>query len=166
MAFTCEVCGKSHVGETRDIRLSLPDPIFLLDGNEREQRARVGDDSAVLQGKHDERFFVRALLELPIEGEEGYFGYGSWIEVSPADFAALGELWHDEEGWSSEPFPGTLANELSPYAFTEGLPVLIRLRDVQLLPLVELGEGDHELVRAQKYGISVHRAHQLAATVA
>lgn len=166
MAFTCEVCGRAHAGETRDIRLSLPDPIFLLDEHEREQRARVSDDSAVLQGKHGERFFVRALLELPVEGEEGYFGYGSWIEVSPDAFTALGELWHDEEGWRSEPFAGTLANELSPYAFTEGLPVLIRLRDVQLLPLVELEDGEHELIRAQRHGISRHRAHELAATVA
>ena len=101
-----------------------------------------------------ERFFVRALLELPIDGEEGYFGYGSWIEVSPEDFEALGELWHDEDGWRSDPFAGTLANELHPYAFTEGLPVRLRLREVRLLPLVELDETDHELVRAQRNGIS------------
>ena len=60
---------------------------------------------------------------------------------------------------------GTLANELSPYAFTEGLQVRIRLRDVQLLPLVELEDGEHELVRAHRHGISPHRAHQLAETV-
>ena len=42
----------------------------------------------------------------------------------------------------------------------------IRLRDVQLLPLVELDDADHELVRAQRNGISPHRAHELAATVA
>ncbi len=41
----------------------------------------------------------------------------------------------------------------------------IRLRDVRLLPLVELDETDHELVRAQRNGISAHRAHQLAETV-
>ncbi len=165
MGFTCEVCGETHAGETRDIRLGLPDPIFRIDEAERDERAWVGDDSAVLRDREAERFFVRALLELPIDGEEGYFGYGSWIEVSPADFAALGELWHDENGWRSEPFPGTLANELLPYAFTEGLPVQIRLRDVKLLPLVELDEADHELVRAQQNGISAHRAHQLAETV-
>jgi hypothetical protein len=45
------------------------------------------------------------------------------------------------------------------------LPVRIRLRDVQVLPHVELEDGEHELVRAQRYGISPHRAHQLAATV-
>ena len=165
MAFTCDVCGETHAGETRDIRMGLPQPIFLLDEHEREELARVGDDSAVLRDRDRERFFVRALLELPIAGEEGYFGYGAWIEVSEPDFAALRELWDDEDGWRSEPFPGTLANELSPYAFTEGLPVRIRLRDVQLLPLVDLEDGEHELVRAQRNGISQHRAHQLAATV-
>jgi hypothetical protein len=166
VGFTCDVCGETHAGETRDIRMGLPQPIFLLDDDEREQRSVVGDDSAVLHGKAGDRFFVRALLELPIAGEDGYFGYGTWIEVSEPDFAALRELWDDEDGWRSEPVAGTLANELSPYAFTEGLRLQIRLRDVELLPLVELDDGDHELVRAQRFGISPHRAHQLAATVA
>lgn len=165
MTFACEVCGETHAGETRDIRLSLPDPIFRIEEPDREERARVGEDSAVLRDGDVERFFIRALLELPIEGEDGYFGYGSWIEVTPADFETLGELWHDEDGWRSGPFAGTLANELHPYAFTEGLPVQVRLRDVRLLPLVELDDTDHELVRAQQNGISAHRAHQLAATV-
>jgi hypothetical protein len=146
--------------------MSLPQPIFLLDDDEREQRSQVSDDSAVLHGETGDRFFVRALLELPIAGEDGYFGYGAWIEVSEPDFAALRDLWDDDDGWRSEPVAGTLANELSPYAFTEGLSLQIRLRDVELLPLVELEDGEHELVRAQRYGISPHRAHQLAATVA
>lgn len=166
MGFTCDVCGEKHAGETRDIRMGLPQPIFLLDDDEREQRSLVSDDSAVLHGESGDRFFVRALLELPIAGEDGYFGYGAWIEVSEPDFAALRELWDDDDGWRSEPVAGTLANELSPYAFTEGLSLQIRLRDVELLPLVELEDGEHELVRAQRYGISPHRAHQLAATVA
>jgi hypothetical protein len=165
VGFTCVVCGETHAGDTRDIRMSLPDPIYRIEEEEREERAWVGEDSAVLRNGAGERFFVRALLELPIDGEEGYFGYGSWIEVTPTDFDALGELWHDEDGWRSEPFAGTLANELHPYAFTEGLPVRLRLREVHLLPLVELDEADHELVRAQRNGISPHRAHQLAETV-
>ncbi len=166
MAFTCDVCGERHAGETRDIRMGLPHPIFLLDEDERERRAAVGDDSAVLHEEASDRFFVRALLELPIADDDGYFGYGAWIEVSEADFAALRELWDDEDGWRAGPVAGTLANDLSPYAFTEGLPLQIRLRDVELLPLVELEDADHELVRAQRNGISAHRAHQLAATVA
>ena len=166
MGFTCAVCGETHAGETRDIRLGLPQPIFLLDEDERRRRAHVEDDFAVLNDPAGDRYFVRALLELPIDGEHGYFGYGAWIEVSGEDVASLGELWGEEDGWRAEPFVGTLANELSPYAFTEGLPVRIRLRDVRLLPLVELEDGEHELVRAQRRGISPHRAHELAATVA
>lgn len=165
MSFTCDVCGETHAGETRDIRMGLPQPIFLLDEEERSRRAYVEDDFALLSGPKGDRHFVRALLELPVAGEDGYFGYGAWIEVSKEDAAALSELWHDEVG-SDGAFAGTLANELSPYAFTEGLPVRIRLRDVRLLPLVELDDGEHELVRAQRNGISPHRAHQLAATVA
>ena len=46
MAFTCAVCGETHAGETRDIRMGLPQPIFLLDEVERDGRAWVGDDSA------------------------------------------------------------------------------------------------------------------------
>ena len=166
MSFCCDVCGETHAGETRDIRMGLPQPIYLLDEEERRSRAYVEDDFAVLHGQAGDRCFVRALLELPIDGEDGYFGYGAWVEVSAADASALGDLWDDEEGQRKAPFSGTLANELSPYAFTEGLPVRIRLRDVELLPLVELADANHELVRAQRHGISRHRAHELAATVA
>ncbi len=164
--FTCDICGATHAGETRDIRMALPQPIFLLDEGERRRRAYVEDDFAVLHTQKGDRYFVRALLELPVDGEDGYFGYGAWVEVSAQDAAALGRLWDDEEGERAAPFSGTLANELSPYAFTEGLPVRIRLRDVRLLPLVELDEANHELVRAQRLDISLHRAHELAATLA
>lgn len=145
--------------------MGLPHPIYLLDDEERRQRAFVEDDFAVLTGPSGDRHFVRGLLELPVAGEDDYFGYGAWVEVSEEDVVELGELWHDEDGSHAGSFAGTLANELSPYAFTEGLPVTIRLRDVSLLPLLELEDGEHELVRAQRYGISPHRAHQLAATV-
>jgi hypothetical protein len=166
MGYTCAVCGETHAGETRDIRMGLPQPIFLLDEEERPRRAYVEDDFAVLHDPAGDRYFVRALLELPIDGEDGYFGYGAWVEVSGEDAAELGELWTRDDGWRAGPFAGTLANELSPYAFTEGLPVRLRLRDARLLPLVELEDDEHELVRAQRRGISPHRAHQLAATVA
>ncbi|MEO5575831.1 MAG: DUF2199 domain-containing protein [Gaiellaceae bacterium] len=165
MSFTCSVCGETHAGETRDIRAGLPQPIFLLDEDERRRRAYVEEDFAVLHDPNGDRFFVRGLLELPVFGEDGYFRYGTWIEVSEADVASLGQLWNDETGERADPFPGALANELSPYAFTEGLSVRLRLRDVHLLPLVEIDDTDHELVRAQRNGISSHRAHQLAATV-
>ena len=165
MSFTCSVCGGTHAGELRDVRLALPEPIFRLDEDERESRSWVGEDAAIFRDGDRDRFFVRGLLELAVRDDEDGFRYGAWVEVGEEDYGALGELWHDPDGARAEPFRGTLANELAPYAFTEGLEVLVRLRDVRLLPLVELEDGQHELVRAQRHGISAHRAHELAASV-
>ena len=167
MGFTCTVCGETHAGEMRDIRMSLPDPIFRIEEPERERRAWVGEDSAVLRDGDVRTVLRQGAARAP--DREG----GGLLRLRRLDRGErrptskrCGELWHDVDGWRSEPFPGTLANELLPYAFTEGLPVRIRLRDVKLLPLVELEDVDHELVRAQGNGISAHRAHELAATVA
>jgi hypothetical protein len=166
VSFTCSVCGEVHDGEVRDIRLTLPDPVFRLDEEERARRAFVGEDSSILHEPGGDRHFVRGLLELPIRGADGYFGYGSCVEVEAEDFAALGELWHDPDGWRHEPFAGLLANELSPYRGTVGLPLRLRLRDVSLLPLIELEAGEHPLVSDQGEGISLRDAHDLAAVVA
>ena len=53
--------------------MSLPDPILRIEEPERDERAWVGEAAAVLRDNDRERFFVRALLELPIDGEEGFF---------------------------------------------------------------------------------------------
>jgi hypothetical protein len=159
----CALCGQSHAGETRQLHLLLPEPIFRIDEADRDGRAWVGSDSAVLRDREQERFFVRALLELPVADEHGHFGYSTWIEVDETAFDALRGSWLQ---MGSEPLTGALASEVHPYAFTEGLPVQIHPRAADVLPLVELDDADHELVRAQRNGISSHRAHELVATVA
>lgn len=166
MGFTCSVCGRYHEREARDIRMTLPDPVFRLEEDERRRRAWVGEDSSVLHGDDGERFFVRGLLELPIRATDAYFGYGVWVEVDEDDFRLLGKLWNDAEGFDHPPFPGRLANELLPYSETLGLPVRLRLRDVELLPLVELEDAANPLVADQRNGITDHDAHDLAAVVA
>ncbi len=163
MGYTCTVCGAYHDSELRDIRMTLPEPVFRLDEQARDERAWVGEDSSVLHGDDGERYFVRGLLELPLRNADDRFAYGVWVEVDAGEFAVLGELWHDPEGHRHEPVTGTLANELTPYRDTVGLPVGLRLRDVRVLPLVELSAGEHPLVRDQRAGISDHHAHELGA---
>ena len=121
--------------------MSLPDPIFRIDEEERDERAWVGEDCAVLRDDDRERFFVRALLELPIEGEEGYFGYGSWIEVSRERLrgprralARRGRLAERARSPARSPTSCTRTRS------RRACRCSIRLRDVQLLPHVELDE--------------------------
>ena len=160
MPFVCSVCGEHHDERLLDIRLGLPHVIHALDADERARRAWLADDFAVLD---DERFFVRGLLELPIPGLDNRFAYGTWVEVSMPDFQELMRRWHDEAQF--EAVECTVANELEPYPETLGLGGTLRATAPDRLPAVELADAPHELVRAQRQGISVGRSDELAAVV-
>jgi len=167
VGFVCSVCGEHHEELMLDIRMGLPEAVFELPDEEREQRAEIADDSGILRSPEGkEHYYVRGLLEIPIPSLDRYFGYGAWIEVDAQSYDRLGELWNDERGQDEPPFAGKLANELAPYEGTVDLPVMIQLREVELLPTVELVETGHPLRADQRTGISEARAHELAATVA
>ena len=164
MGFVCSVCGERHEELLLDVRMGLPEPVFVLSEREREERAEVSEDSAILRvGNGDDCYFVRGLLEIPVPSLDRYFGYGVWIEVGAESYERLGKLWHDERGRDEPPFTGRLANELAPYERTVGLPVMLQLREVELLPLVEVVESDHPLRVEQRTGVSETRAQELAA---
>ena len=160
MPFVCSVCGEHHDQRLLDIRLGLPHVIHLLDADARTHRAWLADDFAVLD---DERFFVRGLLELPIPGLDDRFAYGSWVEVSMPDFQELMRHWHDDEQF--DPVECTVANELEPYRDTLGLHAMLRATAPDRLPAIELAAAAHDLVDAQRRGISVGRSDELAAAV-
>jgi hypothetical protein len=160
MPFVCSVCGERHDERLLDIRLGLPHVIHALGPDERARRAWLADDFAVLD---DERFFVRGLLELPIPGLHDRFAYGTWVEVSMRDFQELLQHWHDEEQF--ETVECTVANELEPYRDTLGLRASLRATAADRLPAVDLATAPHELVTAQRGGISVDRCDELAAVV-
>ena len=107
---------------------------------------------------------MRGVLHVPIVDSDDDFRFGVWVAVAEADFSRLGELWH-EEAPAARPFFARLANELSLYPGTIGLPVAVQLRAEQHLPAVILLDAEHELVSAQRFGIDEQRARQLAETV-
>jgi hypothetical protein len=166
LGFVCSVCGEFHDDLLLDIRMGLPEPVFELPEEERAERAEFGDDSGIYRAPDgSEHHYVRGLLQIPIPSLDSYFGYGAWVEVDADSYDRLGELWNDERGQVEPPFPGRLANELAPYRETLGLPLMLKLREVELLPSVEIVETDHRLRADQQNGISEARAQELAATV-
>jgi hypothetical protein len=160
VGFTCRVCGEHHAEELRDIRMGLPDAIFALAEAERGTRARLDEDFAVLD---DEWFFVRGLLEIPIPDAGERFAYGTWVEVPVRTFKELNQRWNHPQQF--EPATGFVANELAPYEQTIGLKVTLQPVSPTRLPLVQLADGDHQLVRDQRHGITVERGHELAVVV-
>jgi hypothetical protein len=162
VGFVCSVCGEFHAERLLDIRLTLPDPIHALDEADRERRAWLAEDFAVLD---EERFYVRGLLGLRVPELDRSFGYGVWIEVAAGDFRHLLEHWRDPDQAAFDPVEGTLANELSPYVGTEGLACSLQPVSVDRLPAVHLATGEHPLVLDQRAGITTARTEELAATV-
>ena len=160
MPFVCSVCGEHHDERLLDVRLGLPQVIHVLDADARQRRAWLADDFAVLD---DERFFVRGLLELPVPGLGDRFAYGTWVEVAMEDFQELMRRWHDEAQFDA--VECTLANELEPYRETVGLGGTLHATAPDKLPRVELADAPHDLVEAQRRGISVDRSDELAAVV-
>jgi len=46
VGFVCSVCGEFHAERLLDVRLTLPEPIHVLDDDERARRALLDDDFA------------------------------------------------------------------------------------------------------------------------
>jgi hypothetical protein len=162
VGFVCSVCGEFHNERMLDIRLTLPDSIHELSTDERNRRARLSEDFAVL----DERaFYLRGLVEIPIPELETRFAYGAWLQVDERDFRHLLEHWDDPDQGSFDAVDATLANELAPYRDTAGLSARLRPVSADLLPTADLVATDHPLAADQRNGISSARADELAAVV-
>jgi hypothetical protein len=166
VGFTCSVCGEYHDETLRDVRAGLPEPVFALGEAEREERVEVGDDwCRFLDSSGEMRHYMRGLLHLPVREDTGDFRFGVWVEVSAEDFQCLWELWSDVRGHESAPFFGRLANELTSYGGTVGLPVALQLREVSVLPAVVVLTSDHPLGHDQRAGITAGAAQRLAEAV-
>jgi hypothetical protein len=157
LGFTCVVCGQFHEERPLDIRLGLPDDVFVISEPHREERAEIAGDFCRLDG---ERHFVRGVIQIPIPELKTYFGYGVWIETSEADWWRLAKTWNAPVPGQS--VLGRLANELNTYPGSLNLRVSLTTRDE--LPAVQI-DDDHQLATEQRDGIPEARANVLSASV-
>jgi hypothetical protein len=161
LGYTCSTCGRYHDEEIRDVRAGLPEEIHRLPEEERERRVVISPSGDFATLGDSDRHFVRALIEVPIRGEDDVFGWGVWVRLEPDDVARVAESWTDEDAVGTE-YPGWLATELPAYGVTEGLDGTLRLRAVDVLPAFEVGDAGHRLGIEQRDGIDVERARELA----
>ena len=142
-----------------DVELHLPDAVWSLPYLERYLRSRSNPDFCTLD---DERYFIRGVLPVAFNYQEGFFGWGIWVEVAKADHDAyLAHYQHDSA--EVKPFAGILANNLPSYSPTLGIPVSVQLDD-EHRPFVQIDPSSrHKLAREQKNGIDRARHEALAA---
>ena len=149
---TCESCGTAHRLEEMHITFGHPDAYLSLTDQQRE-RWEEDTDFARLDL---ERFFFRALIEIPVRRKKTAFGYGVWIEVDEQTFARYGDIFRTEGQARERPMAGALANRIPAYQPTTlGLAVDVQMRPAGLRPLAAIREPGHQLAIDQTRGFTI-----------
>jgi len=155
--YVCRVCGKVHGEMPTDYGWQLPDILWKEPSEVRQQHLDWSTDVSYFDG----RWFLRGVLEVPFRFQPGRFGFGVWAEVSEETMSRYRAHWEGRANISGRD-PGILANQLSPYPESLGLPVEVEFGPPELRPLIFVAEGsEHLLAREQRDGISEERYHEI-----
>jgi hypothetical protein len=159
MRYRCPSCSEIHQGFPA-LAYGLPDAIFALSAEEREDRAIISSDLCILD---DARYFIRCVLVVPVNGYEEKFEYGPWVEVAAEDFGRY-SVWFNlgaSPGWNT--IKGQLANALPGNEHTTlGLDCRMVLpEEDDLRPTVEVTDAGHALYNEQVHGMAIMRATEL-----
>lgn len=156
----CGTCGGEHDLSEMEPSYTYPDAYLAVPPDERAERATVGtDECRLVEGPDtDPRYFLRVLLPMPVRGEEEECSWGVWAEVSERAFERTRELWDDPAQYDEPPFTATLANALTGYSATLGLPGAITLSGPAIIPTFILAdELEHPLAHEQRTGVHPER---------
>ncbi len=156
----CSVCGEEHPAEAMELSYRRPDATAALSDQERSELVQESADLTVLKG---ERFFVRAVLPLPVESRARPYNVGLWVEVSRPAFERIYALWTEPLQTGEPPFEARVANDLPFMHSTLGAPAHLRLSGPTTRPEVFVSPLHEALYEAQAKGITQHRASEYTA---
>lgn len=151
LRFRCQVCGEWHEG-LPDIGFDAPLHYHQLSEEERAATATKSSDLCTIA---DEDFFVRGVIEIPIQGRADHFGIGAWVSLKEENFRRYEELFDAEEPSGDGPYFGWLCNRIAGYPDTLSLKTHLYLRPAPARPSIELEPTDHPLSVQQRDGIAV-----------
>jgi hypothetical protein len=158
----CACCGELAPVSALELSFRLPDDVFQLSKTEQGAHCRMSSEYIVL---NDNRFFVRALIPLPVHGRAEPYHIGIWAEVSKKNFIRVLALSAKPAQASAPPIPATLANQLPFHKSTLGLSLTLQLRGPDTVPEVQLRPCEHTLYAEQSNGIDEARVLQYAQPV-
>lgn len=131
--------------------LGVPDAEF-------DTRVNLTRDLCVVDGEH---FFIRALVELPVQDSSAIFAWSVWCSLSRASYEAVAARWDSPNRSADPPRFGWLMIALPGYETpTLHLKVMVHQRCVGQAPWAEVEPG-HQLAAEQTNGISVERWSEL-----
>jgi hypothetical protein len=155
--FTCASCGQIHQGSPS---FSFEAPIYFSPEEKSKGNATLDSDFCVIG---DEDYFIRTILEIPIQGHDEPFTWGVWVSLKKENFEAYkrGFSGGDQDG----SYFGWFSNKLPFYANTVELKTKVHLKTGNERPHLELDSSNHELCRDFYDGISWDKAVRIATIV-
>lgn len=161
-AFKCNCCGEIHEGSP-SIGFRAPDHYASLSDEQKVSMGKLSDDFCTITHEEGTDYFVRAILEVPIQGVEEPFLWGVWVSLSKKSYDRYDETYNDPvEG---EGFFGWVSNELPDYPWERSRPADVVVQLGKQRPKVRLHRGNPEddpLVLDQVNGITIQRAQEIA----
>jgi hypothetical protein len=155
--FKCRACDEWHEGMPH-IAAHAPLYYYGIPEPQRPVRCELTSDTCIVDG---EFFFVRGVIEVPVEGLDEAFGWGVWVSLSEAHFEEY--VAHFEEPGRGElgPYFGWLSAAIAGYPDTENLKTQVHPREPGIRPLIELEPTDHPLAVEQRNGIDRARLTEI-----
>jgi hypothetical protein len=161
----CAHCGVEHDLSDIEPTYRRPDCVLQIPEDERAFRLWEGKDFYGVRSADNStrQFFLRALLPIPVRGEDRTVNWGIWVEVTEKVFKRVSDLWDEPEQASEPPFDATLANTLAGYSSTLGLPGQIQLIGPSSIPAFRLTLGlDNPIAAEQREGVWPERVIEWA----
>ena len=153
----CSQCGRVHSSSELELIFKRPDAVVALPEGQRRSEVKESDDLCAIRS---ERFFIRAVLPLPVREWEDPYRIGVWVELEQSAFDRVLQLWEDPAQDKEPPFNAVLANDIPSFRSTCGLQVRLKLTSPKTRPNVLVPESEHPLHREQCLGITTHRANE------
>jgi hypothetical protein len=161
MKARCSTCGKEHdLGEIEP-SFARPDAFFKVPADKRSGRINHSDNACLISSEDGQHLscFIRAVLRVPIKGENKRIGWGLWVEVSDQAYWRIGTLWDDPKQETEPPFPCTVANDIPNYPSTRGLPGTIQLTGLRTRPSLFLAsDSEHPFAVEARTGVYFERS--------
>lgn len=164
MQFRCTNCEELH--DTSQIAFVAEAPVtWGLLSPQEQARSFLGEEQCEIRSAHGQSFYLRACLEVPVQGHNGHFTWVIWCSLSEASYAEVCQHWEDPQRQQYGPYFAWICTKLPEYPETVGLKASVEIREPGLRPLVRLEPGDHPLAQDQNQGMAPQRLQEILETL-
>lgn len=158
--YFCARCGDYHEELPMSYGSEMPDYCLDIVEEEWNERVELSEDLCSIDKEY---FFIRGLLELPVEDSKERFVWDVWVSLSESNFKITKENWETRNReMKLEPMFGWLSTSIPCYPETINLKTRVYTREVGMRPIIELEPTNHPLAFEQRIGITKTRIQEIA----